>query len=313
MPIVEQFKQMGYKTEGVELTAETLVAADYDTVWDECGVYPEDTYNERRPRRATFSAIQGVGGPAIGRVSGIFEPRPSGTDNTAPDWYQMLRASGASVTTDVATWGAESVATGILGAACTFVFRDGLYHRTASGTRLESMRFFAESGGVWKCEIAGVGRYAEAAATAYLAAAHPSAGQGQPFLGLTCNIMGQTTGIASAEIAIENVVSPVKDGSHASGFGRNIITGQKLMGRFKVEDLGSPDWRGLFRNDASGDVVAVSLVMATGTAGNVLTWTGNLHLVEQPEIVYEEGIGYRNLVGEFITTGASAALTLTQT
>jgi hypothetical protein len=312
MPIVEQFKQMGYKSEVTELTAETLVAANYDTVWDECAVAAEDAYQERRPRRATFSAIQGVGGTAIGRVSGTFEPRPSGVDATAPDWYDILKASGASVTTDVATWGAESTSTGLIGTSCTFKYHDGQYLRTASGTRMSLMRFYAAKGEVWKCDIEGTGRYSESASITYIASAHPSAGQGQPFLGSTISIGGFAGSVAEAEIAIENTVSSVEDGTHASGFSNNYITAQKLMGRFTVLETGSLDWRGLFRNDASGDVVAVSLVMATGTAGNVLTWTGNIHLVEQPEVVYREGIGYRTLVGEFITTGASAALTLTQ-
>ena len=58
--------------------------------------------------------------------------------------------------------------------------------------------------------------------------------------------------------------------------------------------------------------MAVSLVMSSGSAGSVLTWTGTAHLGEEPEGEYIEGIGYRNIVGEFITTGAGAALTLTQ-
>lgn len=313
MPIVEQFKQLGFKTETTELTAETLVAGDFDTFWYECSVKAEDTFNERRPRRAGFSALQGVGGTSLARVSGTFEPRPSGTDATAPDWYQIAKASGASVTTDVATWGAESTTTGVIGTACTFKGRDGQYETTAAGTRMELMRFYAVAGETWKCDIEGVGRLTQAAQTAYVAAAHPVAGLGQAFLGMACSIGAFSGSVAEAEIAIENTVSSAPGGEHASGFGQNIITGQALMGRFKVMETGSPDWRGLYRNDATGDVIAVSCVMSSGTAGSVSTWTGNLCLTEQPETEYIEGIGYRTVVGEFISTGAAAALTLTQT
>lgn len=313
MPIIEQFKQMGYKTEVTELTAETLAAANFDTFWYECAVVAEDSFNERRARRATFAPLQGVGGTALARVSGTFEPRPSGTDNTAPDWYQILRASGASVTGDVATWGAESTTTGTIGTTCTFKYRDGQYETTASGTRMELVRFYAANGQVWKCDVEGVGRLTQAAQTSYVASAHPVAGLGQPFLGMACTIGAFSGSVSEAEIAIENTVTPCPDGTHASGFGNNFITAQKLMLRAKVIETGTPDWRGLYRNDATADAVSVSLVMSSGTAGNVLTWTGTVHLVEQPEVEYIEGVGYRNIVGEFITTGASAALTLTQT
>lgn len=312
MAIVEQFQQMGYKTESVELTAETLVAADFDTSWDSCAVYPEDGINERRVKRATFSPIQPVGGTALARVTGVFEPRPSGVDNTAPDWYQILRASGASVTGDVATWGAESTATGVIGTACTFKHRDGAYERVAAGSRVALLRFSAEKGARWLCELEATGRYAQAAQTAYVAAAQPSAGQGQAFLGMACTIGAFSGAVASVEIAVENTVTPTEDGGHASGYGANIITAQKLMFRASVIENGTVDWRGLYRNDAAADVVAVSAVMASGTAGNVLTWTGNIALVESPEVEYRDGIGYRTIVGEFITTGAGAALTLTQ-
>ena len=312
MPIVEQFKQLGYKTETTELTAETLVAAEFDTFWYESAVVAEDSFNERRPRRASFAALQGVGGTALARVSGTFEPRPFGTDTTAPDWYAILKAAGASVTTDVATFGAESISTGVIGTSCTFKYRDGQYETTAAGTRMELVRFYAKNGEVWKCDIEGVGRLTQAAQTSYVAAAHPVAGLAQPFLGMACSIGAFSGSVAEAEIAIENTVTPCPDGTHASGFGNNYITAQKLMGRFKVIETGTPDWRGLYRNDAVGDVVAVSCVMSSGTAGSVLTWTGNLCIVEQPEVEYIEGIGYRTIVGEFITTGASAALTLTQ-
>jgi len=72
------------------------------------------------------------------------------------------------------------------------------------------------------------------------------------------------------------------------------------------------DWHSIARNDASGDVLAVSCQMSAGSAGNVLTWTGNLALTEDVVTEYREGIGYSTVVGEFITTGAGACLTLTQ-
>jgi hypothetical protein len=311
--MIEAFRQTGYKREAVELTAETLVAAQYGTVWEGAAITEEMETNERRPDRATFAPLQSVGGAYFGKFSGAFEPRPSGTDATAPDWFQLGTASGASIASDVLTWGAEAVSVaGIIGDTVTMKVRDGVYERTLAGSRMSKLSFKAEKGGVWSCECEGTGRYTEAAQAAFLAAAHPTSGLGQPFLGLGCSIGGSTSAVSSVEISIENEVTPVADGTHASGHGRNIITGQKLMCRVTILEDGTINWRDKARNDASGDLMAVSIVMATGTAGNVLTWTGSINLVNKPTVTYVDGIGYVSIEGEFVTTSAAAALTLTQ-
>lgn len=311
--MVEQFKQCGYKAESVELTAESLVAANYGTVWTDAEIVAEDGYNERRPRRASFAPIQGAGGTTLARFSGKFEPRPSGTDTTAPDWYALLAAAGATIATDNATFGAESTSTPVLGVSATIKTRDGVYEKVSAGTRVSKLRFFAEKGATWGCEVEATGRYSQSAQTAFVASAHPSAGLGQPFLGMGATIDATGYAFSSVEIAIENTVTPAPDGTHATGYGRNIITAQKLMFRASILEDGAVDWRGKFRNDAVGDVIAVSVPMSAGPAGNVLIWTGNVSLSEQPTIEYLDGLGYVSLVGEFITTSAAAALSLAQT
>jgi hypothetical protein len=118
--------------------------------------------------------------------------------------------------------------------------------------------------------------------------------------------------VSSAEIAIENTVTPAADATHPSGHGRNVITEQRLMFRATAIVDATVDWRDKFRNDAAGDLLAVSLKMANGSIGSVLTWTGNISLTTQPAVTYVDGIGYIQLEGEFVTIGAAAALTLTQ-
>lgn len=309
---IEQFQQMGYKTESVELTAETLVAADFDTFWDFCLIKPASTILERRPRRLSFSAVQPVGGAFMAEVSGVFEPRPSGADATPPDWYQIAKAAGATITGDVAAWGAESAASDIIGTACTFKYRDGVHEHISAGTRVAMMRFSAKAGDRWMCEIGGSGRYSRSTEAMFVSGAQPSAGAGLPFLGLTVSIAGFTGAYAEAEISIDGAVTLKEDGSHASGKGASRITGQACRGRFVVEHNGTVDWHSIARNDGAGDVLAVSCQMSAGSAGNVLTWTGNLALTEDVVTEYREGIGYSTVVGEFITTGAGACLTLTQ-
>lgn len=309
---IEQFRQLGYKSESVELTPEALVAADFDTFWESPSIVREAGFNERRPARASFSPLQAVGGAFTGMVSGSFEPRPSGTDGVAPKWYQIGAASGGVVSGDAISWGAESVASSVLGTACTFKHRDGHYERTLAGTRMSQMRFFATRGERWMCEVSGRGRYSKAAQTSLVAGAHPSAGAGLPFLGLAVTIGAFSGAVADAEIEIANTVSFVEDGGHASGNGESRITAQDLFGRFVVQETGAVDWEEKARNTSSGDVLAVSCQMSAGSAGRVLTWTGNLFLIEEPAIEYREGIGYVSLAGHFFTDGSGVALACTQ-
>ena len=78
-----------------------------------------------------------------------------------------------------------------------------------------------------------------------------------------------------------------------------------------IED-GTVDWRNAYRNDSRAAPLAVSLQMSKGAAGNVLTWTGSIALIEQPTIEYMDGVGYVTLVGEFVSDDADPCLTLTQ-
>lgn len=310
--ILEQYQQLGVKTEAVELTPEALVAADFGGAWHTIGgVVPVDDMNERRVRRAALSPIQPVGGAFVGNASGTFEPTPYGTDGTAPWWYQLLAAAGATISTDVATFGAQATSYAPIGAACTIEHRDGAYQRILSGARVETMRFHAERGAVWLCDFTAVGRYSQASQANFLSTSLPSIA-GKPFLGHAVSVGGSTVDCASLEIVITNAISPVQTSAHASGNGKNIITEQRCTMTAVILDEGV-DYRDKHRNDASGDVLAISAQMSAGSAGSVLTWTGNLSLMENPAVEYREGNGYRTLTGEFIATSTGAVLTCTQT
>lgn len=306
--MIEAFRQTGYKREAVELTAEALVAAQYGTVWEGAQITREKKMNERRPDRSTFRPLQSVGGDVFGKFTGSFEPRPSGTDNTPPDWYQLCTASGATLVGDVLTWGADATSlSGVIGDTVTIKTRDGVWEKTLAGARMNKLRFFAEKGATFACEAEATGRYTKVAQSAFVASADPTAGLGHPFLGLAVSIGGSTAAVSSAEISIENEVTPVSDGTHASGNGRNIITGQKLMCRVTILEEGATDWQDKADNNAVGDLLTVSLPISTGTAGNVLTFAGTMCLTAEPTVTYVDGIGYVTLEGEFTTT-----LTLTQ-
>lgn len=306
--MIESFRQTGYKREAVELTAETLVAAQYGTVWEGAQITRDKPQNERRPDRATFRPLQPVGGAVFGKFTGAFEPRPSGTDATPPDWFQLCTASGAGLVGDVLTWGSDAMAVnGVIGDTVTIKVRDGEYEKTLAGARVSKLRFFAEKGATWSCECEATGRYSRAVQGSFIASANPTAGLGHPFLGMAVTVGGSTAPVSSAEISIENEVTPTADGTHASGYGQNVITSQKLMCRVVMMHDGVIDWEDKADNNVAGDIVAVSLPVSSGTAGNVLTFTGSMALTSDPTTTYVDGIGYVSLEGEF-----TSELVLTQ-
>ena len=308
---IEQYQQLGAKKETTELTPIALTAPDYAIAWHEIGgVKAVNSMNERRLRRASFAPVQPVGGAYIGEASGTFEPVPSGTDGTAPLWYAFLEASGADIATDVATWGAQDTAYAPQGSTLTIIHRDGQWARTAAGARVESLTFKAKRGELWLCEMTAIGRYSEVSASSFLATALPTI-NGKPFLGHAVSVGGSAVTVSEIEIKIENVISPVEDGTHESGNGKNIITEQRLTATITVLYDGT-DYFSKLRNIEAADLLDVSAQMSTGAAGNVLTWSGTMALMEDVEKTYIEGNGYLVLSGEFVATTLNAVLTLTQ-
>lgn len=307
--VIDVYTQMGYKAEATELTPETLAAAQFATVFSECDLTDDSKYNARAPRRASFSVIPGVGGTTIAKVSGTLEPTPSGTDGTAPLWYALAAAAGGVVTGDVVTFGAVGETSSVIGTAVTFKYRNGEYERVSAGTRLSKMRWYAKNGEIWQCEIEGTGRYSEGVQTAFVTGANPVAGLGRPFLGNAISVGAFSGSVGSAEVSIENTVTPAPDGTHASGFGRNVITAQATKAKVAVL-AGATDWRAAYR---AGTKLATSIQISTGTAGNVLTFTGDAVIVEDPTAIeYIDGIGYTPLSLQFVSEDADASLTLTQ-
>lgn len=308
---IEQYQQLGVKIEGTELTPATLAASDYAIAWHEIGgVRARNETNERLLRRASFAPVQPVGGAFIGNVTGTFEPVPSGVDGTAPKWYDLLAGAGATVTTDVATFGAQDTAYAVKGSPLTFIHKDGQWAHTAAGSRINSLTFKAKKGELWLCEMEATGRYSEAVDTAFLATALPTI-NGKPFLGHAVSIGGSSVPCAEIELKITNTVAPVEDGTHASGNGKNIITGQRCTFKAVILDEGV-DYFSKLRNDAAADALDVSFQMSTGAAGNVLTWSGTIALTDDLDPEFRDGNGYVPLVGEFVATTTGAVLTLTQ-
>jgi hypothetical protein len=308
---IERLQQFGYKVETTEGTPVALVAADYDSATYSAEITNDRQVIERLPIRSTFSPLQGVGGSLMGAVKATLEPRGAGVDGTAPDWMQLLRAAGGTLTGDVVTFGEPVLAAQEIGTTVTCATRDGIFERILAGVR-GSAKIYAEAPGQpIRLDFEGMGAYTQAAQTALIAAVAPVSGQPPVLLSSALSIGGSAVQYKSCEIAIENEVKGIPDGSSASGYGRFLIVNQRIKFRAAVWQTNtSLDWFARTANGAS-DSLAVSWAFGSGV-GLVQTITGNVYLDSPHNKAYDESMAVVNVSGEFFTTGAAASLTITQ-
>jgi hypothetical protein len=299
----EKLQQFGYKTEAVEGTAETMVAGDYDSVVLSAAIEYDRAVAMRNPVRSTFSPIQPIGGATFGTVKATLEARGSGADATPPDWYQLLRAAGASVTTDVATFGAEISAAQEIGTTVTCRGRDGIFERILAGVR-GSVKI--------KVDFDGKGAYTQTAQTALLASVAPVVGVPPILMGSALTIGGATVQYKDIEISVENEVLPLPSGASSNGFAGYYITGQRYSFKCNVwQTNATADFFARLANSATTDKQAISWTFGSG-AGLTFTCTGNIGLNANMNKTYDSGMALIPVIGEFFTEGATAALTISQ-
>ena len=309
---IEQFQQFGYKIEASEGVAETLVAADYDSVVLSASIDYERAVASRAPLRSTFSKIQPVGGATKGLVKASVEIRGSGVDATPPDWYAFLRAAGASLTTDVATFGAEVTGAQEIGTTITCRARDGIFERVAAGVR-GSAKIVCEGAGMpIKLDFEGQGSYTQAAQTALLASVAPVNGVPPVLMGSALLIGGTAVQYKDIELAVENEIFARPSGASADGYSGYFITKQAFKLKTNIwQTNATEDFFARLANTATTDVKTFSWTFGTGT-GLVFTVTGNIAFSESMNRTYDSGMAIVPVTAEFITTGATAALTISQ-
>lgn len=309
---LEKLQQLGYKSETVEGTPEALVAANFDTPVISFDLARERDIHERRPLRSSFSPVQSVGGKFRGHATLTAELRGSGVDGTAPDWYDLAKAAGASVSTDVLSFGVAVTSSAEIGTSLTLIGRDSIHARTISGAR-GSMKIIGEGSGMpIKVEFDGYGDYAEATQTSMLASAAPTASQPAILMGSALSIGGTAVEYRMVEFGVENEITSIPDGSKADGYGRHLIIGQKLTMTADVWiTTASTDWWTKSANASSSDELAVSWTFGSGT-GQQFVLAGTAYITEAPNKTYQEGIMSIPLKMEFRTNSDSAAVTITQ-
>jgi hypothetical protein len=308
----EKLQQFGFKTETVEGTAETMVAGDYDSVVLSAAIEYDRAVATRNPVRSSFSPIQPIGGATFGTVKATLEARGSGTDATPPDWYQLLRAAGASVTTDVATFGAEIAAAQEIGTNVTCRGRDGIFERILAGVR-GSVKLYGEGVGMpIKVDFDGKGGYTQTAQNSLLASVAPVVGVPPILMGSALTIGGAAVQYKDLEISIENEILPLPSGASTNGFAGYYITGQKFAFKANIwQTNATADFFARLANSATSDKQAVSWTFGSGT-GLTFTCTGNIGLNANMNKTYDSGMALIPVIGEFYTEGATAALTISQ-
>jgi hypothetical protein len=309
---IEKLQQLGYKSETIEGTAETLVAADFDTPVYSFSLERERDIHERRPLRSSFAPVQSVGGAFRGKATVSGEVRGSAVDNTPPDWYALARSAGATLATDVLSFGVAITSATEIGTSLTLIGRDSINARTIAGAR-GSLKLIGEGAGMpIKFEYEGFGSYSEAAQDSMLAAAAPQAGQPAILMGSALSTGGVAVEYRAVEFAIENEVLSIKDGSKANGYGKHLITGQKLTLMADVWiTTASADFWAKSANASSADQFAISWTFGSGT-GLQFVLAGTAHITEAPNKTYNDGLMSIPLKLEFTSNSDAAAATITQ-
>lgn len=307
---IERLQQLGYKVETVEGTAEALVAADFDTPATSFLLARERDIHRRAPLRSSFAPISPVSGKFRGKATVSTEIRGSGTDGTAPDWYALARAAGATVSTDVLTFHAAVTSSAVVGTSITLRSRDSVHERTISGCR-GSFKIASEGVGMpLKGDFEGFGNYSEAAQTGMVPAVSFAAGAPATLMGSALTIGGTAVEYRSIEFAVENEVTSIEDGAQADGYGRHLIIGSSLT---LTTDIWIPASGGLDLWTLSGSQAsqAVSWTFGSGT-GTTFVLAGNATIVEVPDKTYNDGIMSVPVKLEFFGLTDSGTVTITQ-
>ena len=92
--MLTRLRQVAFKAEGTEGTAETLTAAEAKLLVYEPKVTPQVAKFERKPASSSLSLRPSLRGERSGTIPFRLEMRGSGTANTAPAWAPLLKSCG---------------------------------------------------------------------------------------------------------------------------------------------------------------------------------------------------------------------------
>lgn len=305
---LKDYVQFGLKTETVEGTAETVAAAQFAIPCYDPEIRRMSTQTERRPVGLSSSALQAVESRKIGTGKGVFEVAAAGSAADPLIFPLLLSSGGATGTGRQIKWGHDAT-TVVRGSAATFQHEDGLYVRKLSGAR-STIKFRPNDKGVLVAEASMQGAYSKASGS-FTASVTPSALRPAVIPGSVLSLAGTAVQWNDIELDIEGKLVTLEDYSNASLAGQTVIEDHKQTALVTVFETGTPDWESKQQNLTSGDLLAFSWTLGSGT-NNILTFAGNLIPLSVERVYIGAAAAYK-IQGEFIRNGSDGALTLTQT
>lgn len=305
---LKDYVQFGLKTEAVEGTAETLVAAQFAVPAYDPEVKRSSTQTERRPVATTSSALQSVESRKIGTGKVVLEVAPTGALTDPPIFPALLSSGGATGTGRQIKWGHEATSV-VRGSAATFQFEDGTFVRKLVGAR-STIKFRPNDKGILVAELSMQGGYTKASG-AFTSAVALSTLRPAVVPGSVLSLAGAAVQFNDVEINIEGNLVTLEDYSFATLAGQTILENHKQTASITVFETGTPDWEDKQKNLTAGDLMAFSWALGSGT-NNILTFAGSL-CCQNVERIYVGSAAAYKIDGEFVRNGSNGALTFTQT
>lgn len=305
---LKDYQQFGVKSEAVEGTEETLVAADYSMLTYDCEIRKMPELAGRRPVGTSAAPLQSVEARRIAEGKAVIEIASSGASGTQPLSFPALLSSGAELGAgQLIKWGAESTSV-VRGVAATFGWNDGVYRRRAVGAR-STLKFRPNDKGFLVAEMAFQGRY-EKTSGGFVTGVTPSTRRPAPCPGSTLLLDGIAAQWNALEIDVAGKLETLED------YSEDLLCGQTLRvepiesANFTVFETGSPDWEAKTQNLTSADLLPFQWNLGAGE-NNQLTFAGILD-VQSVERIYVNAAAAYRVTGNFIRNGASGSLYLAQ-
>jgi hypothetical protein len=305
---LKDYQQFGVKSEAIEGTEETLVAADYSLLSYDCEIRRVTEQAGRRPVGTSAAPMQSVEARRIAEGKAVIEIASSGSSGTQPLSFPALLSSGAELGAgQLIKWGAESTSV-VRGVAATFGWNDGAYRRRAVGAR-STLKFRPNDKGFLVAEMAFQGRY-ERTSGGFVTGVTPSARRPAPCPGSILQLDSTTAQWNEIEIDIGGKLETLEDYSEDLLCGQTLRVEPVESANVVVFETGTPDWEAKTQNLTSVDLLPLQWTLGAG-ANNQLTFAGVLDVNNVERIYVNAAAAYR-ITGNFIRNASAGSLYLAQ-
>lgn len=260
--------QIAAKIEGTEGTAETPAAGDALLVFSP-KFDPDIEQHPRNPVRATLSRLASVSGKRKATLEFDVELKGSGAAGTAPEYGDLLKASGFSETIVASTSVTYKPASSSISSITISLYEDGLLKKIwgARGT----VDLLLEAGKPGRIHFSFIGADFSITDVALLSGASYDSTIPQPFMNASFQISSYSAIIEKLSLDIANKLALRPSVNAASGYLSCAITDRDPKGSIDPEMVlvATEDFFGDWR---SGTTAALTAAVGA-TAGNIATIT----------------------------------------